>query len=268
MVSTFKEKPTVDLAKQYIEEGALWNGGVFAFKLSYLIDKAHELIDYIDYEDMLKRYESLPKISFDYAVVEKEEKIQVQRFQGEWKDLGTWNTLTEAMEDAVFGNGILNDKCKNVHIVNEMDVPILAMGLHDVVISASPEGILVSDKEQSSYIKPIVDGFEQQIMFAEKSWGSFRVIDVEKESLTIKVTLNPKHSMNYHSHKNRDEAWIVIQGSGKAILDGEEKEIQVGDVLTMHAGCRHTVMATTELKLIEVQLGKDISVQDKEKHSL
>ena len=268
MVSTFKEKPTVDLAKQYIEEGALWNGGVFAFKLSYLIDKAHELIDYIDYEDMLKRYESLPKISFDYAVVEKEKKIQVQRFQGEWKDLGTWNTLTEAMEDVVFGNGILNDKCKNVHIVNEMDVPILAMGLHDVVISASPEGILVSDKEQSSYIKPIVDGFEQQIMFAEKSWGSFRVIDVEKESLTIKVTLNPKHSMNYHSHKNRDEAWIVIQGSGKAILDGEEKEIQVGDVLTMHAGCRHTVMATTELKLIEVQLGKDISVQDKEKHSL
>ena len=268
MVSTFKEKPTVDLAQQYIEEGALWNGGVFAFKLSYLIDKAHELIDDIDYEDMLKRYESLPKISFDYAVVEKEEKIQVQRFQGEWKDLGTWNTLTEAMEDAVFGNGILNDKCKNVHIVNEMDVPILAMGLHDVVISASPEGILVSDKEQSSYIKPIVDGFEQQIMFAEKSWGSFRVIDVEKESLTIKVTLNPKHSMNYHSHKNRDEAWIVIQGSGKAILDGEEKEIQVGDVLTMHAGCRHTVMATTELKLIEVQLGKDISVQDKEKHSL
>ena len=268
MVSTFKEKPTVDLAQQYIEEGALWNGGVFAFKLSYLIDKAHELIDYIDYEDMLKRYESLPKISFDYAVVEKEEKIQVQRFQGEWKDLGTWNTLTEAMEDAVFGNGILNDKCKNVHIVNEMDVPILAMGLHDVVISASPEGILVSDKEQSSYIKPIVDSFEQQIMFAEKSWGSFRVIDVEKESLTIKVTLNPKHSMNYHSHKNRDEAWIVIQGSGKAILDGEEKEIQVGDVLTMHAGCRHTVMATTELKLIEVQLGKDISVQDKEKHSL
>lgn len=268
MVSTFKEKPTVDLAKQYIEEGALWNGGVFAFKLSYLIDKAHELIDYIDYEDMLTRYDSMPKISFDYAVVEKEKRIQVQRFQGEWKDLGTWNTLTEAMEDAVFGNGILNDKCKNVHIVNEMDVPILAMGLHDVVISASPEGILVSDKEQSSYIKPIVDGFEQQIMFAEKSWGSFRVIDVEKESLTIKVTLNPKHSMNYHSHKNRDEAWIVIQGSGKAILDGKEKEIQVGDVLTMHAGCRHTVMATTELKLIEVQLGKDISVQDKEKHSL
>ena len=61
------------------------------------------------------------------------------------------------------------------------------MGLHDVIISASPEGILVSDKEQSSYIKPFVDKFEQQIMFAEKSWGSFKVIDVEAASMTIKV---------------------------------------------------------------------------------
>ena len=122
-----------------------------------------------------------------------------------WKDLGTWNTLTEAMDESIIGKGELNDKCSGVHIINEMDVPVLAMGLHDVVISASPEGILVSDKEQRSYIKPYVDKFAQQIMFAEKSWGSFKVVDVETTSLTIKVTLNPGHSMNYHSHKNRDE---------------------------------------------------------------
>lgn len=107
---------------------------------------------------------------------------------------------------------MMNDTCTNVHVVNELNVPVLAMGLHDVVISASPEGILVSDKEQSSYIKPYVDKIDQQIMFAEKSWGSFRVLDVEDESLTIKVTLNPGHSMNYHSHMNRDEVWVVISG--------------------------------------------------------
>jgi len=76
-----------------------------------------------------------------------EDKIQVMRFAGQWKDLGTWNTLTEAMEEEVVGKGIMNEECSGVHIVNEMDVPILAMGLHDVVISASPDGILVSDKE-------------------------------------------------------------------------------------------------------------------------
>lgn len=267
-VKTFKEKPTADVAKEYIAQGALWNGGVFAYKLKYVMDIAHQLIEFTDYHDLFAKYETLTKISFDYAVVEKEKKIQVQRFAGQWKDLGTWNTLTEAMEEAVVGKGEMNDTCTGVHIVNEMDVPVLAMGLHDVVISASPEGILVSDKEQSSYIKPFVDKFEQQIMFAEKSWGSFKVVDVESESLTIKVTLNAGHSMNYHSHKNRDEVWVVISGNGKTIVDGFEQAVKAGDVITMSAGCRHTVMAETELKLIEVQLGTDINVHDKQKFAL
>ncbi|MDE6894669.1 MAG: mannose-1-phosphate guanylyltransferase, partial [Lachnospiraceae bacterium] len=171
-VSTFKEKPDVKTAEEYIQKGALWNGGVFAYKLKYVLDKAHELLDFIDYQDLFGKYDTLMKISFDYAVVEKEDNIEVMRFAGEWKDLGTWNTLTEAMEEASIGEAILNDQCENVHVINELDVPVLCMGLKDVVVSASPEGILVSDKEQSSYIKPYVDRIDQQIMFAEKSWGS------------------------------------------------------------------------------------------------
>jgi mannose-1-phosphate guanylyltransferase len=267
-VSTFKEKPTQAVAEEYISQGALWNGGVFAYKLKYVLNKAHELIDFIDYQDLFEKYDTLTKISFDYAVVEKEDKIQVMRFAGQWKDLGTWNTLTEAMEENSVGDAIMNDECKNVHIINELGVPVLAMGLHDVVISASSEGILVSDKEQSSYIKPFVDKIDQQIMFAEKSWGSFRVLDVEEESLTIKVTLNPGHKMNYHSHKNRDEVWTVISGRGRTIVDGMEQEVHAGDVVTMQAGCRHTIIAETELKLIEVQLGREISVHDKQKFML
>ena len=267
-VSTFKEKPDKKTAEMYISQGALWNGGVFAYKLKYVLDKAHELIDFTDYEDLFSKYDTLTKISFDYAVVEKESKIQVMRFSGQWKDLGTWNTLTEAMSESIIGNAEMNENCSGVNIINELNVPVLAMGLHDVVISASPEGILVSDKEQSSYIKPYVDRINQQIMFAEKSWGSFRVLDVEARSLTIKVTLNAEHSMNYHSHKNRDEVWVVISGKGKTIVDGMEQNITVGDVVTMQAGCRHTVFAETELQLIEVQLGEDINVQDKQKFPL
>ena len=267
-VSTFKEKPDTETAKNYISQGALWNGGVFAYKLSYVLNKAHELIDFTDYNDLFSKYDTLTKISFDYAVVEKEDKIQVMRFRGQWKDLGTWNTLTEAMEDNAIGDAMMNEGCSDVHIINELNVPILAMGLHDVVISASPEGILVSDKEQSSYIKPYVDKIDQQIMFAEKSWGSFRVLDVEDKSLTIKVTLNPGNSMNYHSHKNRDEVWVCISGEGKTIVDGMEQIFTVGDVITMQAGCRHTVFAKTELQLIEIQLGEDINVQDKQKFPL
>lgn len=266
-VATFKEKPDVRTAENYIRQGALWNGGVFAYRLKYVLDKAHELIDFTDYQDLFSKYETLTKISFDYAVVEKEENIQVMRFQGQWKDLGTWNTLTEAMEEACIGDAVLNEKCENVHVINELDVPVLCMGLKDVVVSASAEGILVSDKEQSSYIKPYVDEISNQIMFAEKSWGSFRVLDVEEESLTIKVTLNPGHGMNYHSHERRDEVWTVISGEGKVILDDVEKTVKAGDVISMAAGCKHTIFADTELKVIEVQLGKEISVHDKKKYS-
>ena len=267
-VSTFKEKPDVKTAEEYIQKGALWNGGVFAYKLKYVLDKAHELLDFIDYQDLFGKYDTLMKISFDYAVVEKEDNIEVMRFAGEWKDLGTWNTLTEAMEEASIGEAILNDQCENVHVINELDVPVLCMGLKDVVVSASPEGILVSDKEQSSYIKPYVDRIDQQIMFAEKSWGSFRVLDIEDESMTIKVTLNAGHRMNYHSHERRDEVWTIISGKGRSIVDGMEQPVQAGDVVTMQAGCRHTLIADTELKVIEVQLGREISVHDKKKYEL
>ena len=268
MVSTFKEKPDTETAKEYIAKGALWNGGVFAYKLKYVLERAHQLIDFTDYADLFAKYDTLKKISFDYAVVEHEDKIQVQRFAGQWKDLGTWNTLTEAMGGEIIGDAVLSDTCKNVHVVNELDMPIVCMGLKDVVVSASPEGILVSDKEQSSYIKPIVDQIDQQIMFAEKSWGSFRVIDVEDGAMTIKVTLHEGHSMNYHSHQRRNEIWNIISGEGLVIVDGMEQPVHAGDVVTMEAGCRHTIKAKTELKLIEVQVGKEISVHDKQKFEL
>lgn len=267
-VSVFKEKPTEDKAREYIEKGALWNGGVFAFRLGYVLQRAHELIDFTGYQDLFDKYESLTKISFDYAVVEHEEHIEVMRFGGVWKDMGTWNTLTEAMESDSIGKAILNERCENVHVVNELNVPVLCMGLKDMVVSASPEGILVSDKKQSSYIKPYVDEIDQQIMFAEKSWGNFRVIDIEEGSMTIKVTLNPGHRMNYHSHEHRDEVWTVVDGNGKTIVDGVERQVTAGDVIQMPAGVAHTIFADTKLQVIEVQIGTDISVHDKKKLKL
>lgn len=266
-VAMFKEKPTEQIAEEYIEKGALWNGGVFAFRLGHVLERAHELIDFKDYNDLFEKYDTLQKISFDYAVVEHEEKIQVMRFAGKWKDLGTWNTLTEAMDGNAVGKAIFNETCENTHVINELNVPVLCMGLKDVVVSASPEGILVSDKNQSSYIKPFVDDINQQIMFAEKSWGNFRVLDIEDGNMTIKVTLNAGHQMNYHSHEHRDEVWTVISGNGTTIVDDVEREVRTGDVIMLKVGCRHTIIAKTNLSIIEVQIGKEISVHDKVKYN-
>ena len=263
----FTEKPTAEVAAEYIKDGALWNGGVFAYKLSYVLNKSIEILGTADYSELFSNYSNLIKTSFDYAVVEQETSIEVLRYSGAWKDLGTWNTLTEAMEETVVGDGRMNDKCSNTHIINELGIPILAMGTKDMVISASPEGILVSDKEQSSFIKSFVDAIDQQIMFAEKSWGSYKVLDVEENSMMVKVTLNPGHHMNYHSHEKRDEIWTVIAGSGTTIVDGMEQPVKPGDVVTMAAGCKHTVIAgEVGLQLMELQLGAEINVADKKKY--
>lgn len=267
-VSTFKEKPTEKVAEEYISKGALWNGGVFAYKLKYVLEKAHELIDFTDYSDLYNKYATLEKISFDYAVVEKESKIQVMRFAGEWKDLGTWNTLTESMNENIVGNAVLDSTCKNVHVVNELNIPVLAVGLKDVIISTSAEGILVSDKDKSAGIKPYAEQFEQQVMFAEKSWGHYQVLNIEKESLTIKVTLNPGRSMSYHSHRKRDEIWNVISGHGHVYLDDVFQNVKAGDVIIIPAGTKHTVVAGTKLQIIEVQTGSDIDAKDKQRHVL
>lgn len=166
------------------------------------------------------------------------------------------------------GQALYNSACENLSVVNELNVPILCMGLKNVVVSASAEGILVSDKQQSQDIEPFVDSMNQQVMFAEKSWGDFRVLDVEDGSLTVKISLNPGYRMNYHSHDHRDEVWTIISGTGRTIVDGMEEQVKPGDVITMEAGCKHTVIAETAMQIIEVQLGKEINVHDKHKYEL
>lgn len=265
-VKEFKEKPTQEIAEKYIEQGALWNAGVFAFRLSYVLQKARELIKFKDYRDLYKIYGKLTKISFDYAVVEKEKNILVARYNGEWKDVGTWNMMTEVMTDNVKGNVLLDERCTNTNVINELTIPIVCMGGKDLIVAASGDGILVADKESSASIKPYAEKFDDKIKVAEKSWGDYNVIDVESGSITVKVSLRAGSKMSYHSHKFRDEVWTVISGEGETKVDGMKQRVRTGDVIMLAAGCKHTVRAITDIEIIEVQIGENISVSDKVKH--
>lgn len=227
-VRTFKEKPSAALAEEYISQGALWNGGIFAYRLGYVLRRAHELMSFEDYDDLFGKYASLTKISFDYAVVEHESDISVMRFDGRWMDIGTWDSLTDAIADAgdgaggeavsagkvgsspesgrggvtassrvasasesgagaareasndpVVANGttvisdangpvvatapaVIGDGCRGVSVVSELDIPILCMGLQDVIVTASKDGILVTSRKCSGDIKPYVEQLLQR----------------------------------------------------------------------------------------------------------
>lgn len=265
LVREFKEKPDAKSAQKYLEQNALWNAGIFAFKLGYLLDKAHSMIEFDNYNDLFNKYESLEKISFDYAVVEKESSIQVMRYSGGWKDVGTWNMMAEVMADKTKGKAILDEVCENTNVINELNIPILCMGCKDMIIAASGDGILISDKERSDYMKPFVEKIETEAMYAEKSWGTYTVIDVHPGSMTVKISMNAGEAMSYHMHNEREEVWIIVAGTGKVIIDGTEKILQKGDVITIEVGCRHMIEAITALDIIEVQLGNEIYVGDKVK---
>ena len=262
-VKMFKEKPTLQAAQKFIDAGGLWNGGIFSCRLDYILGKAEKILGTCSHDALRKNYSSLPSISFDYAVVEHEKNIKVVRYVGEWRDVGTWNTLTEVLDENFIGQVQADATCENLHVINDSDRPIICMGLKNSVVVAGPEGILVSDKAASSFIKPFVEKLDSQIRFAEKSWGSFKIIDVETESLTVKVTLNRGSRMKYHSHNFRDEVWNFISGAGRVIVDGAEKIVRAGDVIKISRGTKHTVIADEPLKIIEVQLGKDITAEDK-----
>jgi mannose-1-phosphate guanylyltransferase len=266
-VNRFTEKPSEADAENLIAHGALWNCGVFAFKLSYLIDMLIEKGLPTDYADLLDQYESLPKISFDYEVVEKAQNIVVLPYEGYWKDLGTWNTLTEEMSSNQIGKGVISEECKNTHLINELDIPVTVMGVSNLVVAASPDGILVSEKEASPRIKEVVGQFENRPMYEERRWGWYKVLDHTKfedgnEVLTKKIGIAAGKNLSYQFHNLRKEVWTIVKGEGVFALNGNLKVVKPGDVLQINQGDHHSLKAVSELEFIEVQSGQELIEED------
>lgn len=266
-VSAFKEKPDKEAAEKYIEQGALWNAGVFAFKISYILNIATQIFGTDDYDELFAKYEELQKISFDYAVVEKEKSINVVRFSGQWNDLGTWNTLTEAMDEPVSGNAVIND-CENTHVINELRIPVIALGLLDTVIAATPDGILVSDKAKSSELKSFVA--DARPMYERRVWGEYKVLDYKlhedgQNSLTKELIISQGQHISYQRHKYRTEIWTITEGIGELTVDDHVKQVSRGDVAIIKPGMKHSIKGITELHIIEVQIGEELTEDDIER---
>lgn len=149
-VKKFIEKPNKNLAQKIINKGALWNSGVFGFSLKYIIDKGHEIIDFKNYHDLKERYKELPKISFDYAICEKEENIKVIKYEGDWDDLGSWDRLTNRIEGSTLGNVQIYGEVHNSTVINLTNSPIYINNIEDVLVVTTSEGMLISKKRKGS----------------------------------------------------------------------------------------------------------------------
>ena len=269
VVTGFKEKPDEETAARLIQEGALWNAGVFAFRLNYLMEIADQYVQNRDFDDITKHYGDLKKDSFDYEVVEKTKSLAVVPYSGEWKDIGTWNTLTEEMEEESVGYAVTGEDCENTHVINELSIPVVALGTKNIVVAASPDGILVSDKHKSSYIKPYVENITGRPMYEERRWGEYKVYDYIQykdgtKSLTKHITVHAGMAQDYQLHHYKDEVITVVNGSGEFVIDGCLMKLSYGDTICIRRGQKHTMRAIEDLQMICVQIGEEISEEDVE----
>lgn len=269
-VARFTEKPTVAVAEELLKQGALWNGGVFAFRLGYMMNIVRKYITSASFEDTRSRYSEFPKISFDYEVAEKAQSVAVVPFTGQWKDLGTWNTLTDELRQHTIGNAVLGPKCENTHVINELQNPIFVDGVKDIVVAACPDGILVCAKKETENIKKYVENLTPRPMYEERRWGTYRVLDDTtysdgNHSLTKSVTLKPGKHISYQIHHHRAETWTFVQGEGLFVLNGVEQYVKAGDTVHIPVEHYHAIKALTELTFIEVQCGNPLIEEDIER---
>lgn len=272
-VEGFTEKPDEATAAALIARGALWNCGVFAFKLGYLTAIAEGHLDAASFGEFRERYSELPRNSFDYEVVESAGSVGVVPYSGTWKDLGTWNTLTEEMADAVSGCVAMDGStCSNVHAINETGLPMVVAGLSDAVVVATHDGILACGKEASASIKGLVSQVaESRPMYEQRRWGECRVLDSSvhpdgSRSLTRELVITAGRQSGYQRHAHRSEVWTVVSGKGEVALDGRVIPVSVGSVVSIGAGHMHTARALGgDLHIMEIQLGDEFTEGDVER---
>lgn len=269
-VSRFTEKPSAEAAAELLRENALWNGGVFAFRLGYMTAIVRRYMQSSSFEETRARYGEFPKISFDYEVAEKARSVAVVPYTGQWKDLGTWNTLTDELLRPVIGNAVMGTHCENTHVINELRHPIYVDGLKDVVVAACPDGIIVCLKRYTEDIKTAVENLTPRPMYEERRWGTYRVLDDTRyadgsHSLTKSITLKAGKNISYQVHHHRSEVWTFVEGDGLFVLNGREQRVKSGDTVVIPVGHHHAVKALTRLTFIEVQSGNPLVEEDIER---
>ncbi len=271
-VSRFKEKPSTEEAAQLMAQGALWNCGVFAFRLSYLQEWSERYVKADTYEGVRARFSEFPRLSFDDEVAAKASSAAVLVFPGKWQDLGTWSLLAEKFPESGLGNVVYGPNNVNTQVINELSMPIFVDGLNGAVVAASPDGILVSAKQTSESVKEYADKLISRPMYEERRWGVYRVIDSVTyddgyRSLTKNLTVKAGKNISYQVHRHRDEVWTFVDGEGLLVLDGEVSRVGRGDVVHIRKGQFHAIRALTDLQFIEVQTGDQLVEEDIERFS-
>lgn len=260
-VLTFAEKPDKVKALELMREQALWNCGVFAARMSFLLEHLERLGLPVEFAALTVQYPELPVRSFDKEVAERSTKAVVVRHEGEWSDLGSWDTLTDRLPSQVIGAGGLWGECGDSYLINELELPLHVIGVSGIVAIAGPEGILIADKKDANTIKDILaENSVTEPRYGETGWGSYTVVDRESDGsrlvLTAMLTLLPGHELPEMTCEHCAKSWMIVSGHGEVTVNGATSAACAGGSYTIARGQQHTVSAWSAMKLIEVRISE------------
>lgn len=250
-VKCFHEKPDLETAKELLKQNAVFNCGVFCFKLELMEKILKEFGLKLDYDLIYNNYNLLPKISFDYQVLEKSDNMIMVPFTGMWKDIGTWNSLTSELNDEFVGNVVMDD-CQNTTVINMLDNTIVASGLNDIVAVASADGIIISDKAHTEDIRKLVDKLDDIPKYEECSWGTSEVIKSDS-GYRVKY-VHMKSGTEQSIWSDQEKIFTIISGKGEITFSDSQRAISAGDVLKITAEEDCKIISNEDLEYIDTTI--------------
>ena len=275
IVDEFKEKPDELTARQYVENGYLWNSGIFLLstdrffeELKHYCPGLFEAFGNIINPD----YETLPAISIDYGLLERSTRVVVVPIETAWSDLGTFRAFFETSKhdtDGNVGKADYIDATNNYVHAPEKHVGLI--GVHDLVVVDTADALLVCDNRQTEQVKQLVSLYNKRgnpvTRFHRKvhrPWGTYTVLEDSGFYKIKRVTVKAGKKLSLQLHHHRSEHWVVVSGTAEVTLNGETSHLNQGESTFVREGMKHRLRnpGPGPLEIIEVQFGEYLDEDD------
>lgn len=280
-VSEFREKPDFEDAKRYVEEGCLWNSGMFLFDTDIFFAelKAHaiEILKAFESSERIEEvYDDVPAISIDYGIMEKSNRVAVVRLDEKWSDLGNFDSVYDEFEkdnakNAVYGcDDLLLDSTGNL-IYSKPNKLVSLIDTNNMVIVDTQDALLVCPRSSSQKVKRLVSILKEkndERVFLHKivyrPWGSYTVLESSERHKIKNITVLPEKRLSLQLHHHRSEHWVVVKGMAFVEVDTEKFFLRPGESTFIRSGVKHRLSnpGRIPLEIIEVQLGDIVDEED------
>jgi mannose-1-phosphate guanylyltransferase/mannose-6-phosphate isomerase len=289
-VGAFVEKPDAATAARYIAEGCLWNSGNFIFRADVMreeithfepqmagaaaaaVEGAKRDLGFVVLD--AKAFEAAPQKSIDYAVMEKTARATVIPADIGWSDVGSWETVWElsrrdARGNSIQGQGVVLD-ADNVH-VRSTDILTAVVGVHDVIVVATQDAVLVVGRDQTDKVKQLVELLKTQRRpeatdhkRSYRPWGYYQSIDLAPRYQVKRMVVKPGGRLSLQKHYHRAEHWVVVKGTAEVTRNETVTLVHENESIFLPIGCVHRLAnpGKIDLELIEVQTGSYLGEDD------